>query len=241
MSSDPQLIPKPGEGDLLRAAPDPWGVKRAERLLTSLQGILSARVVTNGQGDVTEIHVLVQAGTAPKQVVRNVESALLAHLGLKVDHRKISVAQTALVEPIDVLQQTAVQAEARRRGVIFRKVETRPAERNHRLAIVVTLDVSGQDVVGEFETADNPQARVQGAARAAVMALDKVLPSGTLELEGAMLVDAFGLRFAFAGVHVLAERGGTLLTGTAEVKQTAESAAVLAVLDATNRWLQTQR
>src|ERR1051326_7352579 len=165
-------------------AADPWGVKRAERLLTSLQGVLSARVVTNGQGDVTEIHVLVQAGTAPKQVVRNVESALLAHLGLKVDHRKISVAQTASVEPIAVLEESAVQAEAKRRGILFKRLEVRQGDRQ-RTAIVVTLTMGLNDVVGEYETADNPKARVQGAARAAVLALDKVLPHGTVELEGA--------------------------------------------------------
>ncbi len=239
MASDPQLMPKPDPSDGLKPPHDPWGVKRAEKLLVSLQGVLSARVVTNPQGDVTEIHVLVQAGATPKQVVRNVESALLAHLGLKVDHRKISVAQTASVEPIDVLEQSAVQAEARKRGVLFRNVEFRPADRQ-RLAILVTVSMGGTDVTGEYQTADNPKARVQGAARAAVMALDKLLPRGTLELEGAMILEAFGTRFAFAGVHMVVDRGGQLLTGTCEVNQTTEEAAALAVLDATNRWLQTQ-
>jgi hypothetical protein len=243
--SDPQLMPRP-ESDGPRPPDgrpthDPWGVKKAERLLTSLSDVLSARVVANEQGEVTEVHVLVQAGIAPKQVVRNVESALLAQLGLKIDHRRISVAQTATVQPIDVLEQTAVHAEARKRGVLFKKVDIRPAERPHRLAIVVTLEMGGQEIIGEYETADSAKARVQGAARAAVMALDKVLPSGTLELEGAMLVDAFGIQFAFAGVQVVSGRGGTLLTGTAEVKQTTEAAAALAVLDATNRWLNTLR
>ena len=64
--------------------PDPWGVKRAENLLTSLDGVLSARVVVSPVGEILEIHVLAQAGLAPKQVVRNVESALLAQLGVKV-------------------------------------------------------------------------------------------------------------------------------------------------------------
>jgi hypothetical protein len=206
----------------------------------SLSGVLSARVVANGQGEVTEIHVLVQAGTTPKQVVRNVESALLAHLGLKIDHRKISVAQTASVEPIGVLEQSAVTAEARKRGVIFKKVEVRPVERQ-RVAIVVTLDVGGSPVTGEYETADSVKARVQGAARASVLALDKVLPSGTLELEGAMTVDAFGMQFVFAAVHVVAQRGSYLLTGTCQLKHSAEEAAALAVLDATNRWVTSQR
>ena len=66
MASDPQRNLKADEPEPVKPAPDPWGIKRAEKLLTSLQGVLSARVVTNGQGDVTEIHVLVQAGTMPK-------------------------------------------------------------------------------------------------------------------------------------------------------------------------------
>ena len=74
------------------AGTDPWGVRRAENLLTSLEGVLSARVVTTPLGEVSEIHILATSAQTPKQVVRNVESALLAHLGLKVDHRKISVA-----------------------------------------------------------------------------------------------------------------------------------------------------
>ena len=43
---------------------DPWGVRRAENLLTSLEGILSARVVTTPLGEVSEIHILAQAGQA---------------------------------------------------------------------------------------------------------------------------------------------------------------------------------
>src|SRR5215216_8156274 len=48
------------------SVPDPWGVRRAENLLTSLEGILSARVVTTPLGEVSEVHVLAQAGLAPK-------------------------------------------------------------------------------------------------------------------------------------------------------------------------------
>nr|MDH3571900.1 hypothetical protein [Gemmatimonadota bacterium] len=67
-----------------RATPDPWGVRRAENLLTSLQGVLSARIEVSPIGEVTAVHVLTGAGSSPKQMVRNVESALLAQLGLKI-------------------------------------------------------------------------------------------------------------------------------------------------------------
>ncbi len=106
--------PTPPEG-----IPDPWGVRRAENLLTSLEGILSARVVTTPLGEVSEVHILAQAGLAPKQLVRNIESALLAQLGLKVDHRKISIAQTAEVRPIEALERDAVRDRMLQRTLLF--------------------------------------------------------------------------------------------------------------------------
>jgi hypothetical protein len=157
-----------------------------------------------------------------------------------VDHRKISVAQTADIQPIDVLEHKAVAMEAMKRGVLFEKVDFQSLPR-HRVRVAVALKVGGETVNGDLEVADTATARIQGGARAAVAALDKILPQGTLELEGVMMVPAFGMEFAFAGVRVVGPRGQRLLTGTCEVKHGPEEAAVLAVLDATNRWLQSQR
>ena len=59
-------------GGTFENAPDPWGVRRAENLLTSLEGVLSARVVTTPLGEVSEVHILANAGLQPKQLVRNI-------------------------------------------------------------------------------------------------------------------------------------------------------------------------
>ena len=67
--------------------------QKAEELLSSLVGVISTRVVLDDEGGIDEIHVLSTSDISPKQAVRNVESALLAHLDLAVDHRRISVAQ----------------------------------------------------------------------------------------------------------------------------------------------------
>jgi len=108
-------------------SPDPWGVKRAENLITSLTGVLSARVVVTPLGEVSEIHVLTTNDMVAKQVVRNIESALMAQLGLKIDHRRISVAQTADVRPIEQLQEDAIKTRANRRVVMFRGLDVRPS------------------------------------------------------------------------------------------------------------------
>src|SRR5687767_2121854 len=69
-------------------------IKRAEELLQTLPGVIAARIIASETGAVDEIHVLTSAEVTPKQTVRNIESALIAHLGMRVDHRKISVATT---------------------------------------------------------------------------------------------------------------------------------------------------
>ena len=51
----------------------------------------------------------------------------------------------------------------------------------------------------------------------------------------------FDREFAFVGVQGLGGRESLLLTGTAEIKESAERAAVFAVLDATNRWTEARR
>ena len=222
-------------------SPDPWGVKRAENLIASLTGVLSARVVVTPLGEVSEIHVLTQSDVQPKQVVRNIESALMAQLGLRIDHRKISVAQTADVRPIEALQDEAIRRRANKRVVIFKGLEVRPADRPQRVLVRVKLAFESREAEAEEQGTDTIRNRVEAAARAATICLDELLPDNSVALEGAQIIDAFDRRFVLVAVHGLGGREAQLLTGTCEIRESAERSAVLAVLDATNRWTSARR
>ncbi|MFN2315528.1 MAG: hypothetical protein ABR551_05725 [Gemmatimonadales bacterium] len=235
---DPAVPRQSGAHEIM---PDPWGVRRAENLLTSLEGILSARVITTPLGDVSEIHVLAQAGLVPKQLVRNIESALLAQLGLKVDHRKISIAQTAEVRPIETLEKSAVREQALQRTVLFEECQATPAGRSQRVSVTVSLSHAGRLESATEEVADTAAGRVDGAARAAVTVLDRLLQKHSVALEGVRVVAALERTMVFAVVRGLGGRESQVLTGTAEVRESAERAAVFAVLDATNRWIEARR
>ena len=67
--------------------------KEITSLICKLNGVLSAHVSFNGQEEVDEIHVLANRGRSPKQIVRDIESILVTRQGLRIDHKKISVAQ----------------------------------------------------------------------------------------------------------------------------------------------------
>jgi len=160
-------------------------------LLTSLEGVLSARVVTTPLGEVSEVHILAQSGLQAKQLVRNIESALLAQLGLKVDHRKISIAQTAEVRPIEALERDAVRERSMRRAALFDSLTVAPGKRPHRISIQVTLGFGETRAVAEEESSDTPRSRVEAAARAAVSALDQLLADNSVALR---LQDRRGVR-----------------------------------------------
>ena len=228
MSANPGL-PVPGE------SPEAWTLRRGEQLIASLSGVLSARIVAGRGGEIEEIHVLTTAEVQPKQAVRNVESALMAQLGIKVDHRKISVAQTADVRPIDVLEQQAVSDAASRRKLVYSDLVIE-SPRPKRVEVRVLLRSGDVLVEGMEEGVDEARSRVQLAARATVKAIEKDLVDAGVVLEGVRVVEAFDRKLVLAGVHGVGGRTSRLLIGSAEVKESPEQAAVLAVLDATNRW-----
>lgn len=231
-------------------------LQRAEELIATLPGVVSVRIVATESGLVDTIHVLTTGETQPKQTVRNVESALMAHLGLRVDHRKVSVATTsargtppvglsAAVTPAAAAAPAALAAAGESvapagtpgRTMLFEDVEIR-GSRSKGVTCKVTLRRGDEVYVGESEGAESDRSRVEVAARAALAAIAK--SDGNewrLGLEGSKLVEAFDREFVFVGVTVRLGRESALMTGSAEVKDSAETAAVLAVLDATNRWV----
>jgi hypothetical protein len=221
--------------------PDPWGIKRVENLITTLTGVLSARVVVTPLGEVSEVHVLTRSDIQAKQVVRNIESALMAQLGFKIDHRKISVAQTADVRPIEALHEEAISARSKQRVVVFKSIDVRPAERPQRVMVRVKLAFGEKEAQADEVGTDTTRNRVEAAARAAAACLDDLLADNSIALEGAQLIDAFDRKFVFVAVHGLGGREAKLLTGTCEIRESAERSAVLAVLDATNRWVDARR
>ncbi|HWO89810.1 MAG TPA: hypothetical protein VNL98_11760 [Gemmatimonadales bacterium] len=222
------------------STPEAWLVRRAEDLIAGLAGVLSARIVAGRGGEIEEIHVLTTSAVQAKQVVRNVESALMAQLGLKVDHRKISVAQTADVKPMQVLEREAVAEAASRRKLVFGEVVVE-SPRPRRVVVRVVLRGPTGELEGAEEGVDESRSRVQLAARAAVKAMERELEEAGVVLEGVRVVEAFDRKLVLAAVHGVGGRTAQMLIGACEVRESPEQAAVLAVLDATNRWFLQQR
>jgi hypothetical protein len=68
-------------------------IENYQRLLNKIPGVINTKMILNQDGHLTEIHVLSDLSRGPKQIVRDVQSALLASYDLSIDHKIISVAQ----------------------------------------------------------------------------------------------------------------------------------------------------
>ena len=153
-------------------------IARAEELLATLPGVIAARIVPDDKGSVGEIHVLTTPELTPKQTVRNIESALVAQLGMKVDHRKISVATTTekRATPAEgtnkVADAAAVAAAAKDPGrrIYFEDVEVRRS-RSSGVSCRVTLRKGEQSFIGETDGVENERSRVELAAQATLKAI----------------------------------------------------------------------
>jgi hypothetical protein len=89
---------------------------------------------------------------------------------------------------------------------------------------------------------ESERSRLELAGRAALKALaEGEEVARTLDMTGARVVESFDRAFIFAAVTAQLARETVLLTGSCEVKESPETACVLAVLDATNRWLSNTR
>ena len=227
-----------------------WTIEEAERLLLSLPGVVSARVVTRPGGEVDEIHLLTTTEIKPKQTVRNVESALLARLDLHVDHRKVSVAQTH-EKPATTAAQEAERAirilpppKPHESRVLFYSHQSE-SERSNQVKHRVEIEWQAKRYVGTASAADLPRAKLEAVADATLRAVEAALQENldenrrapTLSLDGVKIVEAFDKKFVLVAVHAISGRDVSRLAGTHVADESTDRAAILATLQATDRWV----
>lgn len=252
MSSEPQ---EAGPGQR-------WSIEDAERLLASLSGVLSVRIVARPGGQIEEVHVLTTEEVGAKQTVRNVESALLAHFDLTLDHRKISVAQTS--RPIPLMAPTAGtmsvvldedEASVRDGRILFEGHRKETDPQTHRITVTVAVRWQDDLFEGEASAADLPRARLEATAGATLRAVEAAVTGrakddeeeeegsrGTprkvsLALDGAKVVDAFERQFVLVAVHAMTGRNTIALAGSSAVNDNIDRSVILATLQATDRWV----
>ena len=69
-------------------------IEEYQELLSKIPGILNVRIIADADNNtLTEIHVLSNTSRSPKQIARDIQSALLASYNIRMNHKIISIAR----------------------------------------------------------------------------------------------------------------------------------------------------
>ncbi|MHB1610604.1 MAG: hypothetical protein ACYCT0_02810 [Sulfobacillus sp.] len=202
-----------------------------EILIRRIPTVLRCHVTVNDWGGVEEIHVLSTVARTPKQIVRDIESALLAQWNLRVDHKRISVAQILEDQPTYPLGRITV-AE-------FHMDWDTVQQQGHASVVLQPSNDISTSYRGEWHGRYVPSQYHQVMAWAAVEAINQIPEFGDRFVLSELRSFPLGGRsvVAVALSYLNPRRREDILVGAVQEKGDGQGAAIRAVLDAVNRRL----
>ena len=225
-------------------------ISELEAALAEIGEVRAARIVASADGRIEEIHVLGLPGKSPKQLVRDVESCLMAGYGVSVDRRIISVAQIGIAErlpaPLSHIQQgydlperdadTEAEAEVAVAATRVRIISVDTDSDSLRTSVRVRLGADSAEFSGEASGPAGTTTRQRMVAEATLRAVEQLPNVGqSYAVEDCSISLLGGRQVAICSIVTVTPEGEEALSGSALVRHTTESATVRATLDALNR------
>jgi hypothetical protein len=211
---------------------EPVDLLAIERELCRLPDVSVARLVADGVGRIIEAHIIAAPTKHPKQIVRDVQSVLLAEFGLELDRKVVSVVELG---DDDFGGPADDRAPGRRPSIVSIQSETNGL----RSLVRVTLGNDDGESVGTAQGSIATTARHRLVANATIDALRRLDPAAEcLDVEDAQVVRVGASDVAVVTIVFVAPPTEQVVSGSAIVRANHEADAVArAVLDATNRRL----
>jgi len=198
-------------------------IKHCEDIICSIKDVVSAKIVTTPDDKISEIHVIANSKRNPKQIVRDIESALIATLGSEVDHKKISVAQ--------ISDDNCYSKEARLKIDSIRLSKSRL-----NYEAIVSLSDDGNIFEGKSVSSASSGLRMKTVGMAAVDAVNKYTGDMiAMTLEDLITFKIGGKEAVCVLITLVLDRNEEHLLGCSLIKQDSAEAVVAAVLNAVNR------
>ncbi len=204
------------------------GVEQIEQSLCQIAEVKAARVVSSADGAIQEIHVLALPSKSPKQIVRDVESTLMASFGIPVDHKKISIAQLGQESvPSNGHPQEAARARIHSINATVSGVHA---------SVTVDLEIDSDLYSGEASGPASQTGRQRLIAMATLNAVEQYLHGArSFALEDVAILPLGRERVAVSCVVLVTPLGEQTFAGSALVRQNEKDSIVRATLDAINR------
>jgi len=210
---------------------------RAEDVIRKLRDVSAVSVLVD-DGLIHEIHITTASNRAPKQLVRDVESALEAEMGIRVDHRCVSVAQKKEAAEESTLPELSVAdfyiPESNAQRVRFGSVNVTFSEVKGNAKVELRLDAHESAGFADGSCDQHDVNRL--IANATLQCIRQFIAEECSFSLGDVEVIRLGPdEVVVANVKFLWGRTDRTLVGSTVVSQNLHQSIVYAVLDAVNR------
>ncbi|OAA30891.1 hypothetical protein AT15_09415 [Kosmotoga arenicorallina S304] len=151
-----------------------------EQIVNKLPGVKGAKILADDGGELKEIHILADIKKPAKQLVRDIETAIYAASGVKIDRKIVSVAQISDDEPDSTTSETYEEALADETAR-FNLLTMETKSTNKRLTVSVSIDDDGKQLSGSSVVDINDDEKYMAAVEATVAAIREAIPSFRVE------------------------------------------------------------
>jgi hypothetical protein len=197
-----------------------------ETSVRQVQGVYACRVVLESPSEIAEIHVVGSPSRRPKQIVRDIESLLFAKFGLRVNFRKISLAQLQEERGFTML------------GNRPRLAESAFSSDGEQDRVSVRLVDGSSSVMGEASAPASSVDKGRLGSMAVLCALDRMSHgTGEFRVDAIERVPVGDRAVTVVLINVGFGSGEETLIGTAFYRGDSVEAAARATLDSVNRRL----
>jgi hypothetical protein len=200
-------------------------IEELEILIEKLDGVISAKFVADDDGKLKEVHVLADKSKSPKQLSRDIQSAVSATSDYSISHNIISIAQ--------ISGDTGARATTRLKisglDISYSK---------NQFTAHVTLEIGDQSYKGTAVSISSAGSRTVEVANACINAVNTYLKYDVFQLYDIQKVKIGDFHSAVVAVSYLdSAKNEKILTGTSIIKEDEYYSAIKATLDALNRIL----
>jgi hypothetical protein len=198
-------------------------VQAFEKTINKVDGIINSKIVVDGEQAI-EIHILADSLRSPKQIVRDVETALLVTYDYRVDRKIVSIAQTESEDKKGL------------RRIRFTGISLSTYE--NTVECTIKLDHDGEEFCITESGIRTSSGKNLIIARSAVKAVEAIIGQTSIfDVQNVLIHNYNDVSFVSVLINMISRNGEEALIGSAIVRNNTDEAIAKAALDAVNRRL----
>ncbi len=196
--------------------------EEVEYFLANIKSVLSCKIITDSNNNITEIHVLSDSSRHSKQIVRDIRTALLSHFNIDIDYKIISVAQ--------VNKNISINSDFR---LLY---EGYTNETNsERIKISTKLSWDDKEYIGDAEGIKSEKNTLMVAANSTLNAIKKAIDLDCFLVDDIQSANVSGKDVILSAITYIDHGREIILIGTSIVNSNKIDSTIKATLNAINR------